>query len=302
MKHGKNNSLKQTKHKRQLKYNRSRSSKTTHKRQKGQIQYGGKEYTSGTLPGYSEILEVMTNNYDPSLPPIELQKLRNYRDNSIRLIYIRGDNIPETLDTNTLIQLKKYRLIDFGGIEYDDKTYLKLASLNLERIILDVLRWNPFLNFPHNYENYTPAPVEIYGQRTKDRVQDRKGVDGDPIILEDFFLDGRWNSQPWWKKNKNNKDIFPLDTSIRLESDKREVELRKAAQRAQQLAEATPAAPANPATPAAPAAPAAEQNKHESILELQQEVKRLQQEVERLQQEVKRLTAENDEFRAFIFK
>lgn len=43
MKHGKNNSLKQTKHKRQLKYNRSRSSKTTHKRQKGQFQYGGKE-------------------------------------------------------------------------------------------------------------------------------------------------------------------------------------------------------------------------------------------------------------------
>lgn len=301
MKHGKNNSLKQTKHKRQLKYNRSRSSKTTHKRQKGQIQYGGKEYTPGTLPGYSEISEVMKHNYDPPLPPIELQKLHNYRARIIIYKYKKGDVIPDKLPRNTLIQLKN-SLIDFGGIEYDDKTYLKLASLNLERIILGVLRWNPFLNFPHNYEEYTP--VEIYGQHTKPRVEERLGVDEKPIFLNEFFDNEWWNLQPWWNKNKTDETKFPLDTSRRLESAKREVEreveLRKAAQRAQraQLAEATPAAPANPATPAAPAAPAAEQNKHESILELQQEVERLQQEVESLKQEVIRLTAENDELQA----
>jgi hypothetical protein len=283
MKHGKNNSLKQTKHKRQMKYNRC--SKTTHKRQKGQIQYGGKKYKPGTLPGYSEILEVMANNYDPP-PNIELQKLRNYRDRILILVHKRRDAIPTTLPTNTLIQLKN-SFFKIGDIEYDDEIYLKLASLNLERIILDVLHWNPFLNFPHNYEDYTP--VEIYGQRTKERVQDQKGVDGNPIILEDFFLHGWWNSQPWWNNNKNNQTIFPLDTSRRLELAKIQDEDRKAAQRAQ-LAPATPATPATPANPANPATPATEQNKNEIILELQLEVARLQQEVTRLQQEVTRLT------------
>ena len=76
MKHGKNNSLKQTKHKRKMKHNRC--SKTTHKRQKGQIQYGGIKYKPGTLPGYSEILEVMKYNYEPT-PKFESQKLSNYK-------------------------------------------------------------------------------------------------------------------------------------------------------------------------------------------------------------------------------
>lgn len=165
-----------------------------------------------------------------------------------------------------------------------------MASLNLERIILDVLHWNPFLNLPHNYEDYTP--VDTYGHYAKPRVEKRIGVDGKPIFLNDFFDSQWWNLQPWWKNNKKNKDIFPLTTSTSLESANIQDESQKAAQRAQ-LAEATPAAPA---------APAAEQNKYLSILELQQEVERLQQEVERLKQEVIRLTAENDEFRDFIFK
>lgn len=218
----------------------------------------------------------------PPPPNIELQKLRNYRDRIRILVHKRGDAIPDTLPTNTLIQLKN-SFFKIGDIEYDDEIYLKLASLNLERIILDVLHWNPFLNFPHNYEDYTP--VEIYGQRTKERVQDRKGVDGNPIILEDFFLSGWWNSQLWWRNNKNNQAIFPLDTSRRLESVNREVEDREATQRAH-------LAPATPATPANPANPATEQNKNEIILELQLEVARLQQEVTRLQQEVARLQQE----------
>ena len=96
MKHGKNNSLKQTKHKRKMKHNRC--SKTTHKRQKGQIQYGGIKYKPGTLPGYSEILEVMKYNYEPT-PKFESQKLSNYNylDRIRTLEYKRGDPIPELL-------------------------------------------------------------------------------------------------------------------------------------------------------------------------------------------------------------
>ena len=115
------------------------------------------------------------------------------------LKYKKGDPIPETLSPNTLIQLEN-SFFKFGDIEYNEETYLKLASLNLERIILDVLHWNPFLNFPQNYEDYTP--VEIYLQCAKPRVEDREG---DDKILKEFFDDRWWDSQRWWKNNKKLK-------------------------------------------------------------------------------------------------
>jgi hypothetical protein len=267
MKHGKNNSLKQTKHKRQLKHNRC--SKTTHKRQKGQIQYGGgrRKYKPGRLPGFNEIVIVMRENYDT--PPPELRKLLDIRHHV--LLYKKGDTIPITLPPNTLIELTNH-WFSFGRIEYDDETYLKLASLNLQRIIIDDLKWNPFLNFPHNYEKYEPH--EAYLQATRDRVEDQM-VDGKPRYLPEFFSHGWWDSQTWWKNSKDNETIFPQEKARVLIAKERENEERKTAQRVE------------PAL-ATPAAPAAEQNKDEII-------KQLQIEVTRLQQEVARLTAENNE-------
>jgi len=195
MKHGKNNSLKQTKHKRQLKHNRC--SKTTHKRQKGQIQYGGKKYKSGMYPGLEEIKSVVKNNYETKDVTKELQKIYDHLSNINNKHYKIGDVIPESLPEQDLIQLKN-KTFSFGEIEYDDETYLKLASLNLEQIIRYVLHWNPFLNFPPNYEKYVPH--EVYMQATRPLVEDMMGADKEPLYLQEFFDRRWWNSQKWWAK------------------------------------------------------------------------------------------------------
>ena len=198
MKHGKNNKLKQTKHKRQLKNNKC--SKTKYKRQKGrkgQIQYGGKKYESGTYPGLEEIKSVIKNNYETKDVTEELQKIYNHLSNINNINYKIGDVIPESLPEQHLIKLKN-KMFSFGTIECDDETYLQLASLNLEKIIRYVLHWNPFLNYPQNYEKYVPH--EVYGHVAKARAEDMRGADKEPLYLREFFDNRWWNSQNWWAK------------------------------------------------------------------------------------------------------
>ena len=91
---------------------------------------------------------------------------------------------------------EKNSFFEFGDIEYDDETYLKLASLNLEKIIRYVLHWNPFLNYPQNYEKYVPH--EVYGHVAKARAEDMRGADKEPLYLREFFDNRWWNSQNWW--------------------------------------------------------------------------------------------------------
>lgn len=277
----KNNRLKKTKYKRQMKNNKF--IKTKYRIQTKQIQYGGKKYVDGTIPGYQEIKEVIEINYTNAQD--ELQKLRAHR------FYIQKyeNVIPESLPENTLIKLET-KFFSFGNkVECDDNTYLKLASLNLEKIIKDVLHWNPFLNFPYNYEEY--KPVEVYLHSPKPRVEDQVGIDGKPFYLKDFFDRSWWNSQKWWVDTKDDERIFPQEKARGLKAKEIEHEQRMAARREQAVETIFSPPPPQPELPLPP-------NKDEIIKQLQEEIRRLNEENQQLQKEITNLTSKMQELQS----
>ena len=81
----KNNRLKKTKYKRQMKNNKF--IKTKYRIQTKQIQYGGKKYIDGTVPGYREIKDVIENNYINAKN--ELQKFDPYLQKIKNLLFIQ---------------------------------------------------------------------------------------------------------------------------------------------------------------------------------------------------------------------
>lgn len=276
----KNNRLKKTKYKRQMKNNNF--IKTKYRIQTKQIQYGGKKYVDGTIPGYQEIKEVIEINYTNAQD--ELQKLRAHR------FYIQKyeNVIPESLPENTLIRLQTKTFFS-SKVECDDNTYLKLASLNLEKIIKDVLHWNPFLNFPYNYEKY--EPYDVYLHTSKQRVEDKLGIDG-PFYLQDFFDHSWWNSQKWWVDTKNDERIFPQEKARVLKAKELEHEQRMAARREQAVE--TIFSPPPPPQPEVSLPP----NKDEIIKQLQEEIRRLNEENQQLQKEITILTSKMQELQS----